>query len=202
MISYRIDVKQNPPLDSAKMTKQADKQIEAGLVEMGALMERLVVEGAPVGALGSRGGFRGSIFHEGRGTPVREMIISSSALYAEFVERGRRPGRMPPFEPIRLWVQKKLGIGGKAEVQSNITEFKNFTGQKTVTKAQRKIAKDLATQNLFNVTWMIVRKIGAKGTTGHFPFKMAFERGKPLLEKIAQKIGISIVAEWDMKERK
>lgn len=200
MLSYRIDVKQNKPFDAAKMTAQADKQIESGLTEMGALLERLVVEEAPEGVFGSRGGFRGSIFHEGRGTPVREMIVSSTALYAEFVERGRRPGRMPPFEPIRLWVQRKLGVGGAAEVRSNTIEFAAFSGRKRATKGQRAIAKGLAAENLFRVTWLVARKIGAKGTTGHFPFKKAFERGKPLLEKIAQKMGISIVAEWDIKK--
>ena len=29
--------------------------------------------------------------------------------YAPFVEKGRKPGRMPPIEPLRLWSARKLG---------------------------------------------------------------------------------------------
>lgn len=35
--------------------------------------------------------------------------LSNSAAHSYFVEVGRRPGRMPPFEPIREWLfQKRL----------------------------------------------------------------------------------------------
>lgn len=34
------------------------------------------------------------------------------ALYAEWVEKGRRPGRMPPEQPIAYWVQRVLRLTG------------------------------------------------------------------------------------------
>lgn len=164
MLNYRIDIKQDPRLNAARMEKVTDKEIEAGLTEMGALLERLVAEHAPVGVFGARGGFKGSIFAELRGIPVRELLVGSTALHAPFVERGRMPGRMPPGAPIRLWVEKKLGLRGK-EARS--------------------------------VTFLIQRAIGRRGTSGAAPFYRAFTEGRPILERIANKMGGKIVAEWE-----
>ena len=43
--------------------------------------------------------------------------IVNTARHAIFVERGRRPGaRMPPFDPILGWVQRKLGTSDRGVV--------------------------------------------------------------------------------------
>jgi hypothetical protein len=38
------------------------------------------------------------------------VLVSNSAPYAGVIEYGRRPGRMPPREPIARWAQRKLGL--------------------------------------------------------------------------------------------
>lgn len=39
--------------------------------------------------------------------------------YADFVEYGRRPGaKMPPFNVIRTWARRKLGISDRRRVRS------------------------------------------------------------------------------------
>lgn len=42
--------------------------------------------------------------------------LGSSLIYALPVEKGRRPGRMPPIDPIHLWVVRK-GIAPPAEAR-------------------------------------------------------------------------------------
>ena len=32
--------------------------------------------------------------------------------YSEFLQNGRKPGKMPPIAPIERWVQVKLGLSG------------------------------------------------------------------------------------------
>ena len=41
--------------------------------------------------------------------------VVADAPYAEAVEHGRRPGRMPPFEPIFMWVWLKIPAGSLEE---------------------------------------------------------------------------------------
>lgn len=43
-----------------------------------------------------------------------EYSVSIWALdYAEYLVNGRAPGGMPPIDPLKRWVQAKLGVGGK-----------------------------------------------------------------------------------------
>ena len=90
-----------------------NQEILAALEEMGALFERSGAEEAPEGALGASGGLRGSVYHEIRGAPARELLAGWAAPHAEYVDRGRRPGKMPPSAPIELWVRKVLDVPEK-----------------------------------------------------------------------------------------
>ena len=48
-----------------------------------------------------------------RGQPPHfEGEVSTPLVYGEPVERGRKPGRMPPVDNIEMWVQRKLGQTG------------------------------------------------------------------------------------------
>ena len=38
--------------------------------------------------------------------------VGSPLIYGWPVERGRRPGKMPPVDAIELWVNRKLGLQG------------------------------------------------------------------------------------------
>jgi hypothetical protein len=108
-IIFQVDLSQAPV--AANMQRQADDAIGATLVEMGLAVQRAVAIETPIGATGV---LRGSVFSEPRGLPIREVVVSSTQLYAPIVERGREPGKMPPIGPIALWAKRKLGSNDKS----------------------------------------------------------------------------------------
>jgi len=76
-----------------------------------AAAEQLIAGNTPTGATGN---LRGSITSEIRGTPLDLAgEIFTPLLYGEPVEYGRKPGRPPPSDAIRVWVVRKLGLEGK-----------------------------------------------------------------------------------------
>jgi hypothetical protein len=85
-------------------------EIARGLEEIGAAFEPIGASEAPEGALGASGGLRGSVYHQLRGTPIRVVEAGWAAPYAEYVDRGRRPGHWPPEAPIALWARKVLNV--------------------------------------------------------------------------------------------
>ena len=45
------------------------------------------------------------------------LKVGTNAEHARFVHDGTRPRKtLPPFEPIRYWVEKKLNIAGEGEI--------------------------------------------------------------------------------------
>ena len=40
--------------------------------------------------------------------------VTAGVNYAEFVEKGRQPGKFPPLGPIKLWATRVLGNPGAA----------------------------------------------------------------------------------------
>lgn len=148
-----------PNLKGLGVVPQISKEIDAALLDLGHLGQRLVSERTPVGISGGGGGLRGSLFTELRGTSQaelargapskREVIVASNLFYAPIVEAGRRPGRRPPIAPILLWVRRKL-----------------------------QISEPRAT----SVAVLISRKIGARGYPGYHMFERAWKQ----LEKLAQ----------------
>lgn len=83
--------------------------------EIATLLERLASEETPEGATGQ---LRGTAFAEVRGVPARQVILEWPAPYAEYALRGRRPGKMPPPEALKSWVEKVLGISGDQAVRA------------------------------------------------------------------------------------
>ena len=84
-----------------------------------------------------------------------EGTVTSSLLYAKFVETGtraRREGNGPPFGPINLWVRRKFHIpaGPKADA----------------------------------ITWQVIRKIIREGTEGRWMFKRGLEAARSRVEKL------------------
>jgi hypothetical protein len=77
-------------------------------------MEAEVVGRTPVGATGQ---LRGATATEIRGTRLNLIgEVTNPLLYAPIVERGRRPGKMPPVDTIEYWVRRK-GIAGGEEAR-------------------------------------------------------------------------------------
>lgn len=74
-----------------------------------------------------------------------EGHVYAQVAYAMVQEYGRRPGRWPPVEPIRRWVELKL--------------------------AKRSGA--IGEHDIDRVTFLIRRKIGTHGTKGHRYFARA-----------------------------
>ena len=65
------------------------------------------------------GQLRASFGKEVHGTPFDMIgIVGTSLIYGLPVEMGRKPGKMPPIAPIKLWVTRKLGLKGKAADQA------------------------------------------------------------------------------------
>lgn len=117
---FAIELKTAGPLfESRSFQALFDQEISADLAELGGMGQRMVVAGTPRGASQGAAGLRGSIFTELRGRPgMRSQVVASSVFYAPIVERGRRPGKMPPPKALLLWVVRKLGIADKKEARS------------------------------------------------------------------------------------
>lgn len=81
--------------------------VRGSLFESGALIEKEVRQRTPQGVGGTASGLRASMFSEMRETGPRfESITASSLPYADPVEFGRRPGRMPPVKALIPWVER------------------------------------------------------------------------------------------------
>lgn len=68
-----------------------------------------VIAATPVGATGHA---RQAITHQfsGSGVMVTGRVFSTDVpIKTASLEHGRRPGKMPPMAPIKLWVARKLG---------------------------------------------------------------------------------------------
>lgn len=86
--------------------------ILAALLEAELLFQREAVERTPVG-VGGGGGLRGSIQAQmpSRRGDALIGIVGTALPYAPAVETGSK-AHMPPVQPLRLWVEHKLGLDG------------------------------------------------------------------------------------------
>ena len=89
--------------------------LDAFVEEVVQLLEREIKERTPQGVYGAQGGLLGSIGHTitGRGSKLVRGVIGTPQLYGDVVERGRRPGKMPPQGALLRWVEVKTGLSGK-----------------------------------------------------------------------------------------
>ena len=92
--------------------KNADEFIETAVL----YLQAEVKQRTPVGVHGAEGGLLSTILTEvfDKGTPHIKGIVTSNSAYALPVEKGTKP-HMPPTDPIKLWVQKRLGIEDEKE---------------------------------------------------------------------------------------
>ncbi|MCK4536687.1 MAG: hypothetical protein KAT93_06715 [Desulfuromonadales bacterium] len=75
-------------------------------------LDREVKTRTPQGVYGAQGGLLGSIQQEvtGKGTFLVRGVVGTAHAYGEVIERGRRPGKMPPPGVMLQWIELKLGV--------------------------------------------------------------------------------------------
>lgn len=130
----------------AKFLKQAPRiareEMERSVLEALLMLEAEIKENAPVGAHGL---LRGSIFHQMSGAALGDGLgvagfVGSPLNYALPVELGTKP-HFPPLEPLRDWVERKLGIDAKDSKSVAFAIARKIA--KRGTKAQRTAGKAL-----------------------------------------------------------
>lgn len=96
------------------------------------------------------------------------ITVFSPLNYAVYAHEGRKPGRMPPIEPIQRWVRMK-GIAGRYSVK---------TKRRMGTATSRWKEDEQA-------AWAIARSIAKKGTKGVKFFEIALRNALPKLERLS-----------------
>lgn len=99
------------------------------------------------------------------------ITVFSPLKYSYWAHEGRKPGRMPPIEPIQRWVQMK-GIAGRYSAK---------TGRR-VGNAVNRWNEDNA------AAWAIARSIAKKGTKGVKFFEMALKQALPKIEREIKRV--------------
>jgi hypothetical protein len=140
-------------------------------------LEGEVSNETPVGVTGFlRTGIRGNIV-----SPVPMYrgivgVVGAAVKYAQIVEVGREPGRMPPDAPIRRWI--KITDKGRA-FMADVAQAHGIKNKKRA---------------LDSATWLKRKGIAERGTRGAFMFEKAekklrgyvislFEQAKNIIEK-------------------
>lgn len=104
-------------------------------------------------------------------------IVVNTAAHAVFVERGRRPGKMPPKDPIENWVyQKRLVRRKRIKKTSSASRTGSNGHRKKNTGSGRKIKRRNLnrSRSAFHgmtadeVVHIVRLKIARKGTKGRF----------------------------------
>lgn len=74
------------------------------------LLKMWIADETPV----NLGHLKGSWTTEITGTPVNlSGIVATPLIYGWPVEEGRKPGKWPPIQPIKMWAKRKLGLAGE-----------------------------------------------------------------------------------------
>ncbi|RLJ01538.1 MAG: hypothetical protein DRP08_05405, partial [Candidatus Aenigmatarchaeota archaeon] len=110
---------------------------------------------APVGATGH---LKSSIGHgvlKDPNDPLRAyvgyvLVVPPGSRYVWYADRGRRPGRRPPFDPIYIWVKRKLHPG----VRVTEGRFRSL------------VSADIRERLTRSITFAVMNKIARKGTKG------------------------------------
>lgn len=123
-------------VDLVNAESGAKKLMRNTSIRIATIMEAHLKEKAPK--------FQGNLVNSLRGRAktsgkANTALVSSSLPYARIQDEGRRPGKMPPHDPIRRWVELKL--------------FKRAG-----------ILADDMGQSIDDITYLIRRAIGKKGT--------------------------------------
>lgn len=72
------------------------------------VLEQAVVQRTPVASGATRQGWGTDVQ---RGVSAVKGRVANPVEHAIFAEKGRAPGKMPPIDPIEIWVRRVLGVG-------------------------------------------------------------------------------------------
>ena len=98
-----------------KAPQIAGKEINATMEASLNALEQAIATRTPV----NTGQLRGSITHEVRGTPAHlRGEVFTPLIYGWPMEKGRRPGKMPPVAAISLWLYRKGIVTDPKEMRS------------------------------------------------------------------------------------
>ena len=106
MLSIRVNVDK----DLLRRLDPATRQriMNGAFTETESMLEGEVAQRTPVDLGILRGSIQSNV--QGRGIGLRGEVFSNRD-YAPAVERGRRPGKFPPRQPIERWTARNLGDG-------------------------------------------------------------------------------------------
>ncbi len=164
MIHYRRKDK----LRFTEAEKLVGDAIRAGFEPLGDQLLQDLKTAAPV----DRGKFKGGVRKRisGRGLATR-MLIFNNADHAEYVEKGREPGKPPPSDTILGWVRRK-GLGASAFSLKTRRAISAGTKRSVDRKAgKRRAARDSLLVIQKSIAFLISRAIGKRGLKGKFFFR-------------------------------
>lgn len=177
-----------------RLEREAPRAVERGMREgslmlRGALVQIEIAKADPQPV--DQGQYKGA--WGGRDVPGGAIVFNLTK-YAAFVERGRRPGRMPPLSPIREWVRRKglwrqryretLAAERRRAAPAIKARGRDKVGKSYLRAGVRYRAKDKA---IDQVAWAVRRRIGAIGTKGHGILWLALRRLQPKLPGIIKR---------------
>lgn len=112
-MAMKISVDTSGTLLSGNAGKIVQGNLDAFITTATMFLQTEVQKRTPQGVFGAQGGLLGSIQSDvsGKGTPLVKGQVMSAHLYAEVIEKGRRPGKgMPPKGSLNRWIEVKLGL--------------------------------------------------------------------------------------------
>jgi hypothetical protein len=162
-VKYVWDIPDVPLFNKTKAINLLKTEILKSSTIMSNVVATNIIFSAPVGATGL---LKNSIRYE---ATVDYGRVWSAVGYAPFVEYGRRPGRMPPLQPIIRWLQKAP------------KGMRRFAG----IMASGKVSAGNKSQAYRQAAYIIARAIGkrAHGQT-HFLKEVMTDRKKDLDERV------------------
>lgn len=147
-----------------------DEEMNRGMARALILSEAEISSETPVGVTALlRTGIRGHIYSPVAPYYGSVRVAGPAVKYAEVVEVGRDPGRMPPDAPIRRWLQ--ITDKGKAF----IADVKQKYGIKTKKRA------------LDSATWLKRKGVAEQGTRGAFMFEKSEKKLRPAINAIFER---------------
>lgn len=143
----------------------ATEEMKAGIDEALLLLEREIKEATPVGAHAL---LRGSVAHEMinriRGEEVSGKVFSP-LNYALPVELGTKP-HFPPIEPLRDWVEKRLGVPAGASKSVAFLIARKIAAKGTKGAKMFTDTLDKRTDKVREIIALRVQRIAARLTGG------------------------------------
>lgn len=174
----KLDFKWN----GLEVMRQMRKAVDLALTDIAVEITQDAIQAAPV----FTGNLRRSITftrpYDRRGQRAVDVGVGGGKegdfRYALAVEYGRQPGRRPPVDSLKLWVERKWGAG----------RVTGSSGSKTGRGSRRARGRD-RDREIESAAFVLARHIGEHGTKPH-PFLV------PAWRKHIDKMHARLKARW------